>query len=63
MFKQKKLVCKPVSLIDQGADHILSLKGNQSGLFEDVQWLFEQAQAVQLQDVAHDECSNDRQRA
>lgn len=32
----------------------MGLKGNQGGLFEDVQWLFEQAQAVQFQNVAHD---------
>lgn len=42
------------AIIDQGADYVLALKGNQGGLFEDVQWLFEQAQATQFQDVAHD---------
>jgi predicted transposase YbfD/YdcC len=41
-------------IIDKGADYVLALKGNQGGLFEDVQWLFEQAQATQFQDVAHD---------
>ncbi|PSB14700.1 ISAs1 family transposase [Phormidesmis priestleyi ULC007] len=41
-------------IIDKGADYILALKGNQGGLFEDVQWLFEQAQATQFQEVAHD---------
>ena len=42
------------AIIDQGADYVLALKGNQGGLFEDVQWLFDQAQATQFQDVAHD---------
>lgn len=42
------------AIIDKGADYVLALKGNQGGLFEDVQWLFEQAQATQFQDVAHD---------
>ena len=42
------------AIIDQGADYVLALKGNQGGLFEDVQWLFEQAQATQFQAVAHD---------
>jgi predicted transposase YbfD/YdcC len=41
-------------IIDKGADYVLALKGNQGGLFEDVQWLFEQAQATQFQEVAHD---------
>ncbi|MBD1846688.1 ISAs1 family transposase [Cyanobacteria bacterium FACHB-63] len=42
------------TIIERGADYIFALKGSQSSLFEDVQWLFEQAQAVQFQDVAHD---------
>lgn len=42
------------AIIDKGADYVLALKGNQGGLFEDVQWLFDQAQATQFQDVAHD---------
>lgn len=42
------------AIIDQGADYILALKGNQGRLFEDVQWLFEQAQATQFQTVTHD---------
>jgi predicted transposase YbfD/YdcC len=42
------------AIIDKGADYVLALKGNQGRLFEDVQWLFEQAQATQFQDVAHD---------
>lgn len=36
------------------ADYVLALKGNQGGLFEDVQWLFEQAQATNFEGVAHD---------
>lgn len=42
------------TITEQGADYVLALKGNQGGLFEDVQWLFEQAQATQFQDIAHD---------
>jgi len=42
------------AIMAQGADYVLALKGNQGGLFEDVQWLFEQAQSRQFQDVAHD---------
>lgn len=42
------------AIVDKGADYVLALKGNQGRLFEDVQWLFEQAQATQFQDVAHD---------
>ena len=33
-------------IIGQGADYVLALKGNQGSLHEDVQWLFEQATAV-----------------
>jgi predicted transposase YbfD/YdcC len=51
MGTQKEIA---TTIIDQGAEYVLALKGNQGGLFEDVQWLFEQAQAVQFQDVAHD---------
>lgn len=43
-----------MTIIERGADYVLALKGNQGGLFEDVQWLFAQAQAVQFQDVVHD---------
>lgn len=42
------------AIIDQGADYVLALKDNQPTLFEDVQWLFEQAQSIQFQDVEHD---------
>jgi predicted transposase YbfD/YdcC len=42
------------TIVEQGGDYILALKGNQGGLFEDVQWLFEQAQATQFQESAHD---------
>ena len=40
-------------IIEGGADYVLALKGNQAGLFEDVQWLFQQAQASKFEDVAH----------
>ena len=41
------------TIIGRGADYVLALKGNQGGLFEDVQWLFQQAQASKFEDVAH----------
>jgi len=41
-------------IIQKGADYVLAVKGNQSGLFEDVKWLFEQASATNFSDVAHD---------
>jgi len=42
------------AIIDQGADYVLALKGNQGSLLKDVQWLFDQAQATQFQEVPHD---------
>lgn len=41
-------------IIQKEADYVLAVKGNQSGLFEDVKWLFEQASATNFSDVAHD---------
>ena len=41
------------AIIEQNADYVLALKGNQGGLFEDVQWLFQQAQASGFEDVTH----------
>lgn len=41
------------AIVERGADYVLALKGNQGGLFEDVQWLFQQAQAEGFKDVAH----------
>ncbi len=41
-------------IVQQGGDYILALKGNQGGLFEDVQWLFEQAITTNFADVDHD---------
>lgn len=41
------------AIVERGADYVLALKGNQGGLFEDVQWLFQQAQASEFKDVAH----------
>jgi len=38
----------------QEGDYVLALKGNQGGLLEDVQWLFEQAINTNFVDVAHD---------
>ena len=31
----------------------MALKGNQGGLFDDVQWLFQQAQESKFEDVTH----------
>lgn len=42
------------AIIDQGADYVLALKDNQPSLFEDVQWLFEQAESTQFQEVVHE---------
>jgi predicted transposase YbfD/YdcC len=41
------------AIIARGADYVLALKGNQGSLFEDVQWLFQSAQASGFADVAH----------
>jgi predicted transposase YbfD/YdcC len=42
------------AIIDHGADYVLALKDNQPSLFQDVQWLFEQAESVQFQAVVHE---------
>jgi predicted transposase YbfD/YdcC len=42
------------AIVEKGADYVLALKDNQPSLFEDVQWLFEQAESVQFQDTEHD---------
>jgi predicted transposase YbfD/YdcC len=36
------------AIVEKGADYVLALKDNQPSLFEDVQWLFEQAESVQF---------------
>jgi predicted transposase YbfD/YdcC len=41
-------------IMGQGADYVLALKGNQGSLHEDVQWLFEQATAVNFEGIDHD---------
>ncbi len=41
------------AIIKQGADYVLALKGNQTSLHEDVQWLFEQAHQSQFAQVSH----------
>ena len=41
------------AIVARGADYVLALKGNQGGLFEDVQWLFQQAKAAEFEGVAH----------
>jgi predicted transposase YbfD/YdcC len=41
-------------MIGQGADYVLALKGNQGSLDEDVQWLFEQATAVDFVGINRD---------
>jgi predicted transposase YbfD/YdcC len=42
------------TIIDQGADYVLSLKGNQGTLHQDVQDLFAYAQEISFRDVTHD---------
>lgn len=42
------------AIIEQQADYVLALKGNQTSLHEDVQWLFEQAHQRQFAQVAHE---------
>jgi predicted transposase YbfD/YdcC len=41
-------------IIDQGADYILSLKGNQGNLHEDVRQLFDWATKTHFQDIPHE---------
>ena len=41
------------TIIERGADYVLALKRNQGSLFEDVQWLFQQAQESRFESVAH----------
>ena len=45
-------------IVQQEADYVLALKGNQGSLFEDVQWLFEQAINTNFVDVDHDFCQS-----
>lgn len=42
------------AIVEQEADYVLALKGNQTSLHEDVQWLFEQAHQSQFAQVPHD---------
>jgi len=41
-------------IIDQGADYILSLKGNQGDLHQDVEQLFDWASKTQFKDIPHE---------
>ncbi len=41
-------------IVDQGADYILSLKGNQGNLHEDVQQLFDWASKTDFKDIPHE---------
>ena len=43
-------------IVDQGADYLLSLKGNQGSLHEDVRLYFEDAQAHSFKDIPHAFC-------
>jgi predicted transposase YbfD/YdcC len=45
-------------ILQQEADYVLALKRNQGSLFEDVQWLFEQAINNDFVDVEHDFCQS-----
>ncbi len=51
MGTQKEIAA---AIIEQEADYVLALKGNQTHLHEDVQWLFEQAHQSQFAQVPHD---------
>ena len=48
----QKAIAKQIT--EQGGDYVLALKGNQGNLFEDVQQIFEQAQAQNFQGIEHD---------
>ena len=48
----QKAIAKQI--IEQGGDYVLALKGNQGNLFEDVQQIFEQAQAQDFQGIEYD---------
>lgn len=41
-------------IIDEGADYVLSLKGNQGNLHQDVQQLFDWASKTDFKDIEHD---------
>jgi predicted transposase YbfD/YdcC len=45
-------------ILQQEADYVLALKGNQGKLFEDVKWLFQQAINTDFVDVDHDFCQS-----
>jgi predicted transposase YbfD/YdcC len=47
---QKKIAQQ---IIDQGADYILALKGNQDRVYQDAQTLFEDAEAIGFEDCDH----------
>lgn len=42
------------TILEQKADYVLALKGNQGKLYEDVRWLFEQAQVANFSEINHD---------
>jgi predicted transposase YbfD/YdcC len=48
----QKTIAKQI--IDQSADYILSLKGNQAGLYEDVQQVFAWARQQNFKDIPHE---------
>ena len=41
-------------IVTQGGDYVLALKGNQGGLYEDVQQLFDWARKQDFEDIDHD---------
>lgn len=43
-------------IIDQGGNYVLSLKGNQGNIHEDVAQLFEWTRKIDFKDVAHEYC-------
>jgi len=41
-------------ILEGGGDYVLSLKGNQGNLYQDVQQLFEWTRKIQLQEISHE---------
>jgi predicted transposase YbfD/YdcC len=46
------------AIVARGGDYVLALKGNQDGLFREVQELFADAEAEQFKAVLHDHCKH-----
>jgi predicted transposase YbfD/YdcC len=46
------------TIVERGGDYVLAVKGNQDGLFREVQELFADAEAEQFKAVLHDHCQH-----